>query len=107
MFGTCCENGQSLAEHCEDPDSRGDLETKLGQLQSDWEKLGQRFGEVLQKLSDALVQVGGVTVSIVTSVVLCKVDQLHSAITSRKYTFEQVPSPLFTSNFLDKYFSFV
>ena len=69
VFGTCCENGQSLAEHCEDSESRGDLESKLGQLQSDWEKLGQRFGEVLQKLSDALVQVGGVTVSIVTSVV--------------------------------------
>ena len=68
MFGTCCENGQSLAEHCEDSESKGHLETKLGQLQSDWEKLGQRFGEVLQKLSDALVQVGTVAVSIVTSV---------------------------------------
>jgi len=57
VYGTCSENGQSLAEQCEDTPARADLEARLGKLQSEWERLGQQFGEVLQKLSDALVQV--------------------------------------------------
>ena len=57
MYRTCSENGQSLVEQCDDTPARADLEARLGKLQSEWKRLGQLFGEVLQKLSDALIQV--------------------------------------------------
>ena len=57
VCATCVENGQSLAENCEDGAPKTGLEDDVSDLQAKWEKLNQLFGELLKKLTDALVQV--------------------------------------------------
>ena len=56
-FTTCTEDGASLAKYCESPEAKAALEEGVGLLLTQWEGLGKLFGEVLQKLTDALVQV--------------------------------------------------
>lgn len=53
----CVEKGQSLAEKCESGEPKTALEGEVSDLQTKWEKLGKLFGEVMSKLTDALVQV--------------------------------------------------
>lgn len=53
----CVENGQSLAEKCEAGDPKTTLEGDVSDLHTKWEKLGQLFGDLLKKLTEALVQV--------------------------------------------------
>jgi len=56
-FATCTEDGASLANCCESPKTKAALEEGVGLLQTQWEGLGKLFGNVLQKLTDAFVQV--------------------------------------------------
>ena len=54
---TCVENGQSLAEKCETGEPKTALEGDISDLQAKWEKLEKLFGDLLVKLTEALVQV--------------------------------------------------
>ena len=56
-FATCTEDGTSLTGRCESPEAKAALEEGLGLLLTQWEGLGRLFGDVLQRLTDALVQV--------------------------------------------------
>ncbi len=56
VFSSCVENGQSLASICTDGEPKENMEAGLQNLQLKWDKLNSLFGELLQKLTDALVQ---------------------------------------------------
>lgn len=70
---SCVENGQSLAEKCEAGDPRTALEGDVSDLQAKWKKLGKLFGDLLTKLTEALVQVSWSfhCCSVLSSVVMC------------------------------------
>ena len=53
----CVENGQSLSERCEAGEPKVALERDVSELQAKWEKLEKLFGDLLVKLTEALVQV--------------------------------------------------
>ena len=57
MCAACVENGQSLAEKCEAGEPKTALERDISDLQAKWEKLEKLFGDLLVKLTEALVQV--------------------------------------------------
>ena len=57
MCAACVENGQSLAEKCEAGEPKTALEGDISDLQAKWEKLEKLFGDLLVKLTEALVQV--------------------------------------------------
>ena len=50
------EDGQSLSKKCEEGEPRDQLDSGVKDLQEHWEKLNSLFGDILQKLTDALVQ---------------------------------------------------
>ena len=56
-YASCVENGQSLAEVCEEGQPRSDLEGNIADLQDKWERLRGLFGDLNEKLTAALVQV--------------------------------------------------
>ena len=60
MCAACAENGQSLAEKCEAGEPKTALEGDISDLQAKWEKLEKLFGDLLVKLTEALVQVSPV-----------------------------------------------
>lgn len=51
------EDGQSLSTKCEEGQPRTELDESVSDLQDKWEKLNKLFGDILQKLTDTLVQV--------------------------------------------------
>ena len=57
VCAACVENGQSLADKCEAGEPKTALEGDVSDLQKEWERLGKLFGDLLTKLTDALVQV--------------------------------------------------
>lgn len=57
VYAACVENGQSLAEKCEAGEPKATLEGDISDLQAKWEKLEKLFGDLLVKLTEALVQV--------------------------------------------------
>ena len=57
MCAACVENGQSLAEKCEAGQPKVTLEGDISDLQAKWERLEKLFGDLLLKLTEALVQV--------------------------------------------------
>ena len=57
MCAACVENGQSLAEKCEAGEPKTTLKGDISDLQAKWEKLEKLFGDLLIKLTEALVQV--------------------------------------------------
>ncbi len=61
-YASCVENGQSLADACEEGEPRSDLEGNIADLQDKWERLDKLFGDLNAKLTAALVQVGVVTI---------------------------------------------
>ena len=56
VCATCLDNARSLSSICEEGEPRTKLDTTANTLQSDWEELGALFGDVLAKLTEALVQ---------------------------------------------------
>ena len=56
VCATCLDNAHTLSSLCEEGEPRTKLDTTANTLQSDWEKLGALFGDVLAKLTEALVQ---------------------------------------------------
>ena len=60
MCAACLENGQSLADKCSAGEPKSALEGDISHLQTKWERLEKLFGELLAKLTDALVQVRAV-----------------------------------------------
>ena len=57
VCAACVENGQSLAEKCEAGEPKTTLKGDISNLQAKWEKLEKLFGDLLIKLTEALVQV--------------------------------------------------
>lgn len=57
VCAACVENGQSLAEKCEAGEPKAALEGSISDLQAKWDRLEKLFGELLVKLTEALVQV--------------------------------------------------
>jgi hypothetical protein len=57
VCAACVENGQSLTEKCEAGEPKTALEGDISDLQAKWEKLEKLFGDLLVKLTEALVQV--------------------------------------------------
>ena len=57
MCAACVENGQSLVEKCEAGEPKTALEGDVSGLQNKWETLEKLFGDLLTKLTEALVQV--------------------------------------------------
>ena len=56
VCASCLDNARSLSSLCEEGDPRTKVDTTANSLQADWEKLGALFGDVLVKLTEALVQ---------------------------------------------------
>lgn len=56
-YASCVENGQSLAEVCEDGVPLSVLQENIADLQDRWERLKKLFGDLNEKLTAALVQV--------------------------------------------------
>ncbi len=56
VYSSCVEGGQSLSSMCQEGEPKGDMDTGLQDLQVQWDQLNSLFGDILQKLNDALVQ---------------------------------------------------
>ena len=56
VCASCLENARSLSSACEPDDPRNQLVTTADSLRDDWQTLGALFGDVLEKLTEALVQ---------------------------------------------------
>ena len=56
VCASCLDNAHSLFSLCDPGDPRTQLDSTAGSLHDDWEKLGALFGDVLAKLTEALVQ---------------------------------------------------
>ena len=52
----CLENARSLSSLTDPGDPKTTLDNQTSHLHDDWEKLGALFGDILAKLTEALVQ---------------------------------------------------
>ena len=52
----CLDNARSLSLLCDPGDPKTALDDHTSRLHGDWERLGALFGDVLAKLTEALVQ---------------------------------------------------
>lgn len=56
MCASCLDNARSLSSLCEPGDPKTQLDNDTSHLHDNWDKLGALFGDVLAKLTEALVQ---------------------------------------------------
>ncbi len=56
VYSSCVEGGQSLSSMCQEGEPKKDMDTGIQDLQVQWDQLNSQFGDILQKLNDALVQ---------------------------------------------------
>ena len=56
VCATCLDNSRSLSSLCDPGDPKTALDDHTSRLHDDWEKLGALFGDILAKLTEALVQ---------------------------------------------------